>query len=180
MTIINGVDTNTIDYAALGRYMQPQMTPELGQYLASLPPSNLLQGPTGADLATWGNQRRALGDTWGNENANYASNRASDLAAQSHDTGQLAQTWDRTRTTLPGQFLHKGLMNSGVYGGALQQYGQNRASAEGNLQLKYQNMIGGLDQAHQNASNTYTSGMGQVDQTEQATRADLAAQLKGL
>lgn len=170
MTVINGVDTSTIDYDALGRYLQAQAYAQSGG----------IAPPDPTEIAAWGNQRRQIADQYGNSQAQFAYQRSTQQAQQGQDTADLAKQWDRTRTALPGQFAHRGLLDSGVYGGALQQYGSDRDSASKNLALKYQNSLGQIGLNQQQSQSAYTSGNQQVDASEAARRQSLAAQLKGV
>lgn len=149
----------------------------LGNYLNGL---NGVAQPDPTELATWQNQRTTLGDTYGTANAQNAFDRTQTLANQAAETAALARQWTQTRNALPGQYAKRNLLNSGIYGGALQQYGSDRAAATDALALKYQTTLGQLGLNAQAAQTAYTSGTSQVNNSEAARRESLAASLKGV
>lgn len=175
----NGYDTTTPQYAQLMAYMQAVQAQQQRQASWDAMMAGI-QGPDATETAAWGNQRRQVADQYGNTESTIEFNRDQAKQNQALDTGQLAKTWDRTREALPGQFAHRNLLNSGIYGGALQQYGTDRSDASSALALKYQQQFGQFDIQHQQASNAYTSGTGQIDASEAARRQSLASQLNGV
>lgn len=184
MAVINGVDTSTINYDELGRYLRSQPTAASGLDFGAL--DRYMQAMSGqpqltmTEQANIANQRRQANDLYGNSLANLEFQRGNALANQSLDTQNLTTQWDRTRERLPGGYAHRGLLNSGIYGQGLQNYATDRLSAFRNLQSKYQQQLGSYDLQKQQAVNQHASTFAGIDTTEQAARADLAAQLRGL
>lgn len=136
--------------------------------------------PSASELAEWNNQRREVSDVYGDANAQNDFDRSQALAQQSYETADLAKQWNRQREALPGQYAHRGLLNSGIYGEALQHYGEDRTSASSALALKYQQTLGNIGLAQQRAQGAYGRDTASVDSTEAARRQDLASQLKGV
>lgn len=98
---------------------------------------------------------------------------------QGLDTQNLAQQWDQVRRRLPGRYHARGLANSGLLGLGLQEYGQARSGAYGDLAGRYQQMMGQVGQNRQNLGLDYTSGMADIDDLERMRRAQIAASLRG-
>lgn len=144
------------------------------------PPPPAPPGLSATDINTFAQQRAAAKRALDQQTALYNFNRGNTLAQQGLDFTALARKYDQMRTQLPGSYAHRGLLNSGIYGNALQQYAQQRQTATQGLTQKYQQALGqqqlGLTQAQQNYgySNQDTAA------AEQARRADIAAALKGL
>lgn len=153
------------------------MDPQLAAYLQMLAQS---QSPSAGEIAGWGSQRRGLDTQYGISTAQHDYTRGGLLAQQSQDTGDLAMKYDRMRESIPGGFAHRGLLNSGVYGGALQQYGQDRTSAYARMAQGYGQQLGQVTLDQGASDRTYTSGLSSVADAEAARRQDLATQIRGL
>jgi hypothetical protein len=90
----------------------------------------------------------------------------------------LGMEWDRQRTQLPGQFARSGMLNSGVYQRALQDYAQGRGLAFEAAGRTYQQQLGQLGQRSTALSQTRTSDLNVLAAEEQARRSSLAASLR--
>src|SRR4051812_47009489 len=101
--------------------------------------------PDPTDLLLWAQTKRQATSQYGQGQANLAYQRT--LADQSNQNQTYDQNrqWDQYRDRLPGGFAGRGLLNSGIYHGALQNYGVDRTTAMGRQAQAYQNALGQFD-----------------------------------
>lgn len=133
-----------------------------------------------AEQLAWDNQRRAARNTYQGSLVNLDFQRGAAQQNQGLDFNKLTTQFDQMRNNLPGGFAKRGLLNSGIYGDKLQQYGTARSSAFSDLASKYQQMLGGLGQQQNAAGINYSNTLGGVDDQEAIRRSQIAAALKGL
>lgn len=136
--------------------------------------------PSPDEMAQYGVARRKAATTYGQTNANLQFQRQNANANYSQQFGDLARNYDQMRQKLPGQFVRRGVQNSGIYKDALTNYAQQRALAAGRLGQQQQQELGGYDLQQQAASQNYTNAQLDVAEAEAARRASIAAALKGL
>lgn len=86
--------------------------------------------------------------------------------------------WGRTREALPGQFQARGLMNSGIYQGALENYGVDRTMAGNQITNAYDARMGGLGQQRSNLETQFGNDYLGIDLDEQTRRGTIAAALR--
>lgn len=137
-------------------------------------------GPSGSEAAGWANQRRVIGDTYGNTTARIGFDRANAEMDNTYNVEALARQYMRMRDRMPGQFASRGLVGSGIQLDAQQRAQEDQGVAETNLARMYQRQLGDLSLRGNEATTNYTSGIAGVDLTEAARRADLAASIRGL
>lgn len=128
---------------------------------------------------SFANRRRQTSDRYQRGMAEADWQEGSYQAQQGLDTQNLATQWDKVRKRLPGSYHGRGLANSGLLGQGLQEYGEARTGAYGDLAARYQQMIGQVGQNRQNLGLDYTSGMADIDDLERMRRAQIAASLRG-
>jgi hypothetical protein len=92
----------------------------------------------------------------------------------------LTYQWDQNRSRLPGGFTGRGMLNSGAYQGALQDYGTQRGFAFEGLQRQYDQTLGRLNMERQGMATQKRQGIQTVDAERNARRAQLASQLRGI
>jgi hypothetical protein len=176
-------DGTLVDKATWDRFIMgltnPGQLAELDRYLATLPASVTPQ-PSAGETAEWGNQRRQLGTNYQDALAQIDFERGNLAARQGVDTQDLTRKFDQMRDRLPGQYQKRGLMNSGIYGGALQDYGTDRAGAFAKMKSQYGEQLGQLDLSKKRTHSQYQSGMTSIDTTEAARRQDLATMIRGI
>ena len=132
------------------------------------------------EQATWAGRRRRAKDTWEFGKSKLEFDRGGTQAQQGADVATLVRQFDLMRRNLPGGYARRGLLNSGIYAQALQDYGQERTSAYGDLARKYQQMLGQQEFQGRELDLNYSNAILDVDELEKMRRAQLAAQLKGL
>lgn len=139
---------------------------------------SLQLGPT--DLLAYANNRRTATSQYGQGQAQLQYQRA--LGQQNYGNSQydLGRQYDQQREQLPGGFAHRGLLNSGIYGAALQNYGTNRVNAFNRLGQGYASQQGQYDAQGRNLEQNYQDALANIASQEQAQRDSIAAQLKGL
>lgn len=133
-----------------------------------------------AEIAMYSNRRRAVTSQWGNQQAQIKFNRANTLGSKGRAFGDLARQYGQMRERLPGQFIQRGLQNSGLFKGGLQDYARQRAAATGDLTARFQELVGNQDLAWAQGADTYANQTLDINDQEQARRAQVAAALRGL
>ena len=148
--------------------------------MATQPASAFGLTPSPEELDAWASQRgrTTLGYQQGNAQADFSrgnilANRTADYANLKHQFGQM-------RNQLPQQYSGRGLLNSGVYTQGLQNYGQQRIQAFGDLGRRYQQMLGQSDLNRQQGGQNYFANMADINSQERARRAALAAQIRSI
>jgi len=135
--------------------------------------------PDAEELNTWGRGRRNATQSLGRFYAQSGFDRQNAQIAQRFDRRNLAMQYKQMRDKIPGSFVGRGLLNSGLYGQALQDYGTQKTQAYGALGRKYQQMFGQNRINTQNAEQDYANQMGDIANSEQTRRQQLAAQIRG-
>lgn len=92
----------------------------------------------------------------------------------------LAYQFDQQRAQLPGSFVGRGILHSGIYGNAMDQYATGRFKAFDNLNFNYTDQLGQMDLQDQQAATTYNTGLASTASEMAARRAELATQLRSL
>jgi len=133
-----------------------------------------------AEANAYENVRRRARDTYQGSLAGIESQRGDLQAANAFNVGQVGRRWDRTRTRVPGRFIGRGLMNSGLYRRGLQEYGENRMAASQGLALRYQQMVNSLNQQGLGAGILFNNIVGDSYDQEAIRRAQIASALEGL
>lgn len=109
---------------------------------------------------------------------NYAYGQAK--LDRSRDLQKFGIAWGRTREALPGVYQSRGLMNSGIYQDALQNYGIDRQMAADDLTSAYQKQLSGLNMDLGDLHMGYTGTNLGIDLDEQTRRSVIAAALKSV
>lgn len=128
----------------------------------------------------WDNRRRRATDAYQGQKATFAFQRGNIQQNEGLDTNSLTRRFDQMRRRLPGGYARRGLLNSGIYGRGLQEYGLDRQSAFTNLAAKYQQMLGQIGQDEQMAGINYNNAVGDINDAERVRRAQIAAALQGI
>lgn len=136
--------------------------------------------PSPEEQDQWANQRSRINLNYGQANATNAFQRSNTLANKAADYGSLKKQFVAQRQQIPGQFIGRGLLNSGLYAQGLQDYASNRTQGFGDLARKYQQMLGGLDLQHQQGAQSQYADLADVGAQERQRRAELAAQIRSL
>lgn len=131
-------------------------------------------------LADLSSARRNAGLQYGQSQATTQYQRA--LAQMQYESalGNVTRKWDATREQLPGGFARRGLLNSGIYGSALQKYGTERQAETNQLSQGYQQQLAGYDLQNRQSEQTYQNALANIADAEQAKRVALAQQLREL
>lgn len=126
------------------------------------------------------NRRRRARDTYQVGVAGLESQRSNTLQNEGLATSDLSRKYTQMRERLPGSFVRRGVMDSGIYKRGLERYAQARQGDQANLSARYQQMLSDLALQGQAQGVNYSNTLGAVDDEEAARRAQLAAALKGL
>ncbi len=139
-----------------------------------------LYGLDPAEQQGFDSQRSKINLDFGHANAMNAFQRGNVLANRASDFGNLKRQFFNMRNSLPGQYVGRGLMNSGIYKQGLQDFNQNRVQQFGDLARKYQQMVGQLDLQRQQGLESQYAGLADINAQEAARRAQLASQIRGV
>lgn len=90
----------------------------------------------------------------------------------------LATKWNRARQQLPGQYMQRGLSNSGIYGQGLQQYSFDRKFDEQQLERQLEKYQGSLRQDMAMSEAEYLGQQSILETDLAATRTERAAMLR--
>lgn len=131
-------------------------------------------------LVQYNNAGNSLRTQYGNSSARNTYGQA--MLGIQHQRAQdkLGQQFFDYRQQLPGGFAGRGLLQSGLYKHALEQYSQRKLQGQQDLNLDYQSQLGGLQVDQLGTENTLNSGLSSIEAEKQARRAQLAAQLREL
>jgi len=136
--------------------------------------------PSAQEQFQWGVRRRNATQQLGNSLAQTNFTRGNYKANQAAEMLQLGNQFKQARNRLPGQYIARGMYGSGIYGQGLQDFNTQRTQAYGDMQRKYQQMLGQLNINDANANQQYSNQMSDVGQQEAMRRAALAAQLRSI
>ena len=123
--------------------------------------------------------------------SNLRSNYQRTLAQNAWERGQasseyntartgLTTQFDRQRFQLPGQFVGRGLLDSGIYQQGLSDYASDRTNAFQALSTGYARKKGEISQSSQNALTGMNTGLALNEAEKQAKRAQLASQIRSI
>lgn len=100
-------------------------------------------------------------------------------AERGHQLGQFNYEQDQFRERLPGQFIGRGLQNSGIRNRGFQDYAAQRLSGLQGLNLQFARQQGELGQTQQDIWANYNAGVKNIDAESFARRASIASMLRG-
>lgn len=132
------------------------------------------------EVLSYGNRRRAALSSWGNQTAQI------DLASKNADQGYsqrvagATRSWNQGRSRLPGSFIRRNLMNSGLYGRGLQDFNTARNESFGQLAQDFYNQKAQYGMQRNAIDQQYYSQMMDIDEQERFRRAQKAAELQGI
>jgi hypothetical protein len=136
--------------------------------------------PSPEELAQYRQIRRNARSTYDLGQAQLNFDRSS---AQGQYSDQLAKTQRgvfKSRQNLPGQFARRGLINSGIYGGAVNQFNQSAQQQYSDLYQNQQRQLGQYDVQQGSLNRNLYEGTLNANDAEAARRASIAAALRQL
>jgi hypothetical protein len=86
----------------------------------------------------------------------------------------------KTREQLPGQYQRRGLMNSGVYQQGLTDYATVATNATSDLERRFQNQMGGLQNAYKQLGETHGMTTSDIEARRTARRNTIASTLRAV
>lgn len=123
-------------------------------------------------------RRSAMRSTLSNLNSIGRSTSQLD-ANYGRNYGAAMRAWDQQRAAFPRSFNQRGLMTSGIYNRAAQNFDADRQDAFGQLAQTYYNQRAQLADQANNARGSYEDMYGSIADQEQLNRAQIAAALRG-
>ena len=131
-------------------------------------------------LVQYGNQAQQLRRQYGQGLARNDYSKAQLGIRHQMAQDDLGQQFFDYRQQLPGGFAGRGLLNSGLYKHALEQYSSRKLQGQNKLQFEYSSQLGDLGLNRLGLEETYSGGLSDLEAEKQARRAQLAAQLREL
>lgn len=92
----------------------------------------------------------------------------------------MTTDWNRRRESLPTDYIRRGVFNSGIYRGALQDYAQDRQRSFRQAQRGYQFDLEDLTLRQRQLQDQYHLAMRTSRAEEHARRTQIAAQLRSV
>ena len=132
------------------------------------------------EVSAYDNRRRRARDTYQIGLAGIENQRSNMLQNEGLETKNLAHKYTNMRNRLPGGYINRGVMDSGIYKRGLENYAYNRQAEQSSLAARYQQMLADQALQGQAAGVNYSNTIGAVDDEEAVRRASIAAALKGL
>lgn len=132
------------------------------------------------DIATYAAQRRKAQAGYGQGLAQATYDQNMSQTKLTRDLGDVDQSYARKRENLPGQYARRGLMNSGIYQGALGRHAADQTQERQRALQSYQERLGQLEINKQNLGQNLNLAMTEIAEQEAARRAQIAAALRGL
>lgn len=132
-----------------------------------------------AEIMNWNNQKAAARQ---NMLAGQAQNLYQRQLAEMDYSRNLAdfnRNADKARLQIPGRFAHQGMLHSGLYLKALQDYAQARLGGLSGLQSQYQRQAGGSILQHRGYQDAYDTDLMRILAEQYARQAQAATQLGG-
>ena len=131
------------------------------------------------EIAAYANREDQLRTNYQNSLATSAYGRARAGLQHSMAYDSMTRDFNRQRERVPMSFVGRGVLHSGMYKRALSDYADSRLRGLTNLDLGYQDQMGGFDLQDLNSANTYNNtGLTNISAERAARRAQLAAQLR--
>lgn len=93
---------------------------------------------------------------------------------------RLGAQFAQSRARLPGGFVSRGLLDSGLYKQGLVDYANQRQQRFGDLQYDYGKNLGRLGLQDTQAGNSYNTGLSSIESERLARRSELASQIRGI
>lgn len=131
---------------------------------------------TGAQLANYAAQENQVNNQYGTALADYQFSRGNENQAFAANQGNLAEQYARMREAVPNQAIGRGLLNSGIYGGQLQDVASQRVKALSQLLQSHQQQLGGLDLNRSQAEKTRLQQLATIAAQRAAAQQALALQ----
>lgn len=136
--------------------------------------------PSPGEIASWNNRRSIARQQYANQLASQQF--ARQQAGLSRESAM--QNWQNQtaagRSALPTSYSQRGLFRSGIFQRGLRDFYLNRLNAQQGIQTDYAQAYGATQAAEANAANTLAQVLAQIDTEEQARRAALAAEIRGV
>lgn len=122
---------------------------------------------------------RRLQQNYNLNNAQNIYNQKTLASEYSNNRSNLIDQFAQLRNQIPGQFIQRGLINSGLYAQGIGDYANQRARALGTGALQYQNQLGGLRIGQHQLGLTENYGINALKAQRAARISTLAASLGG-
>lgn len=130
------------------------------------------------DLVQYDTRGNQLRNQYGQGQAQNTYKRSQLDISHQRAVDQLGQQFYDFRQKIPGSFIGRGLLNSGLYSHALSEYSRKKLQGQNDLNLDYSGQVGGLDLEKLGLEQNLSGGLAGLEAEKQARRAQLAAQLR--
>lgn len=136
--------------------------------------------PGAMEVAGWNSRRSAARQRYSNALAGTTFQRAEMGRQNEVNMANQARGQQRQRSTFGDPYAGRGLMKSGIYGRGLRNFYMDMAEQQRSLQDQYLSGMGGLNIAEIQNEGSLAEQISSIDAEEQARRAELAAQIRGV
>ena len=129
--------------------------------------------PSADEQASWRRQRRQSNEGFSQAIAGIDLQRTQAAQKYGSDKGKLTREFDDMRMRLPGGFAKRGMLNSGLYGRGLQDYGKARTQGFGDLDQALNQQFAQLAQQQAAATQTWAGQGTDAAEAEYLRRLEL-------
>lgn len=132
------------------------------------------------DIAYFDSLMSRANQVYGQESANNLYQQGMIESEKGITERDLATRFDQMREKLPGQYQNRNLMNSGIYSAGLGDYATQRTNTFADLNRRFQNQMGGLQNAYQQLGQTHGATMSDIEARKTARRNTIASTLRAV
>lgn len=132
------------------------------------------------DIAYFDSLQSRANQIYGHETANNLYQQGILESEKGIRERDLNTQFDQMRERLPGQYQNRNLMNSGVYSAGLSDYATQRTNTFADLNRRFQNQMGGLQNAYQQLGQVHGTTMSDIDARRTARRNTIASTIRAV
>lgn len=132
------------------------------------------------DIAYFDSLMSRANQTYGQETANNLYQQGMVESEKGITERDLTTRFDQMRERLPGQYQNRNLMNSGVYSAGLGDYATQRTNSFADLNRRFQNQMGGLQNAYQQLGQIHGTTMSDIEARKTARRNTIASTIRAV
>jgi hypothetical protein len=171
------VDANGVDWDVLRQLAAAGLTPE---QIVALHDSMVNPALSPEDAAFFGAQQNHLDTTYKQGLATNQYQRGNADLDYQQQLAALQRRYDQARDRLPGSYIGRGLLDSGIYKQGLQDYANARLQDTTDLQQRYQRQQQGFDLQNSQLTDTYNQASTDLENQRKARRQAIASSLRAV
>lgn len=132
------------------------------------------------DIAYFDSLMSRANQVYGQESANNLYQQGILESEKGITERDLTTRFDQMRERLPGQYQNRNIMNSGVYQAGLGDYATQRTNTFSDLNRRFQNQMGGLQNAYQQLGQTHGTTLSDIESRKTARRNTIASTIRAV